>query len=90
MILIQGSEDSEYESAAEASFVERSFVEPSVVVKPASAVASNCDLEVDSLIDGLSSFQLITPCSRKEPMQFVFGSPEENQQPQHDAAPEVI
>jgi hypothetical protein len=86
LILIQGSEDSEYESAAEASFVERSFVEPSVVVK----VASNCDLEVDSLIDGLSSFQLITPCPRKEPMQFVFGSPEDNQQPQHDAAPEVI
>jgi len=63
-----GSDDSEYESAAEASFVEPKSPLPSRLATTASA--SKTDLGLDFLIDGLSSFNMLTPCAKKPPMDF--------------------
>jgi hypothetical protein len=57
-----GSEDSEYESAAEVSYVDQD-------------TGLDADAGLDALINGLSAFQLQTPCPKKPPPTVQFSSP---------------
>jgi hypothetical protein len=66
------SDDSEYESAGDASFVENSFIVPSSSTQ--SAVAKPAD-DLDALIDGIANFQLITPYVDKPVAKPDFESP---------------
>ena len=62
-----GSDDSEYESAAEASFVEPNTPQPSRSLKS--------DTGLDFLINGLSSLNVVTPCPKRPVIKFQFPSP---------------
>jgi hypothetical protein len=66
------SDDSEYESAGDASFVDTSFLVPSNSMQSAATKPSDA---MDALIDGIANFQLITPCVDKPFVKPDFESP---------------
>ena len=85
--LVAGSDDSEYESAAEASFVEPKTPQPSRTAKS--------DTGLDFLINGLTSFNLVTPGAKRPNITFQFPSPAKLDESEvfdepAEAGPEVI